>query len=283
MLTPVCQRWRARRDSYRPAGEEIDPRAYEVAAIAQDGPARAFVEANHYSGTFPAARFRFGLYERGALVGVAVFSVPMRPEVLRPLPPDQAVELGRFVLLDRVPANGESWFLARCLEQLRRRGLAGVVSFSDPEARTSAAGAVLFGGHLGTVYQASNALYLGRATPRTLRLLPDGRVLSERALSKIRGLECGWRYAVDQLVSAGAPAPSEFGGNALRSWLRWVIPQVTRRRRHGGNHKYVLPLDRAARRLCPDPLPYPKVLGPAGAGLALPGLAPVPGSAVSGA
>lgn len=31
MITPVVQRWRARRDSYRPAGEPIRTADYEVA------------------------------------------------------------------------------------------------------------------------------------------------------------------------------------------------------------------------------------------------------------
>ena len=64
----------------------------------------------------------------------------------------------------------------------RARGIAGVVSFSDPLARRTAAGDVVFGGHVGTIYQAHNAAYLGRGTARTLRLLPDGAVLSARAL-----------------------------------------------------------------------------------------------------
>ena len=34
----------------------------------------------------------------------------------------QAVELGRFVFLDQVGFNGESWLLARCFELLRRDG-----------------------------------------------------------------------------------------------------------------------------------------------------------------
>ena len=51
-----------------------------------------------------------------------------------------AVELGRLVLLDEVPGNGESWFIARCFELLRREGIVGVLSFSDPVPRTTADG-----------------------------------------------------------------------------------------------------------------------------------------------
>lgn len=255
MIVESCQRWRARRDSYRPAGETFEPRAFEVAAIESDRTARAFVEAHHYSGSYPAARRRFGLFERGELVGVAVFSVPMRAEVLRPWGLDDGLELGRFVLLDGVRANGESWFLARCLDALRAEGFAGVVSLSDPTPRTSASGVVVFGGHVGTIYQASNAIYTGRATPRTLRLLPDGTVFSDRAASKIRNGERGWRYAVDQLVAHGAPEPR----GDLHAWLREVVPAVTRAMRHHGNHRYAFALSRAARRALPAGLAYPKI------------------------
>jgi len=250
-----CQRWRARRDSYRPAGETFDPRAFDVAAMASDNTARAFVEAHHYSGSYPAARRRFGLFERGELVGVAVFSVPMRAEVLRPWSLEDGLELGRFVLLDGVRANGESWFLARCLDALKREGFAGVVSLSDPTPRTSAIGAVVFGGHVGTIYQASNAVYTGRASPQTLRLLPDGSVFSNRAASKIRQQERGWRYAVELLVAHGAPEPR----GDLHAWLREVVPAITRPLRHRGNHRYLFALSRVARRALPASLPYPKI------------------------
>ncbi len=104
MNTRVVQRWRERVGSYRPAGEPFDPCAHEVVAIPDDTTAKRFVVEHHYSSSYPAARWRFGLYERGALVGVAVYSVPMRAEVLRPdtteapPSPDALVEeVGRVV------------------------------------------------------------------------------------------------------------------------------------------------------------------------------------------
>ncbi len=253
-MTRVVQRWRERRGAYRPAGEPFDPRVCEVAAIPDDTTAKRFVVEHHYAASYPAARWRFGLYERAELVGVAVYSVPMRPEVLRPFGADDGVELGRLVLLDSVRANAESWFVARTFEQLRAEGVAGVVSFSYPEVRTSIDGATGFVGHIGTVYQALNASYTGRATPRTLRLLPDGSVLSDRTLQKIRACERGWQHAAEQLVVHGAAEP----GDDLRAWLAAWLPRVTRTRRHGGNHRYVFPLSRAARRVVPASLPYPK-------------------------
>lgn len=260
VITTTCQRWRERRDSYRPAGEVFDPRAFEVAPIADDTTARVFVERHHYSGTYVAARRRFGLYTAGALVGVAVFSVPARAEVLHPLPGGIArgLELGRFVLLDHVRANAETWFLARCFEALRRENFAGVVSFSDPHARTAADGHVVFGGHVGTIYQASNAVFLGQARRHTVLLLPDGRSFNRRALSKIRRRERGWVYAVDQLVAAGADAP----GHDLDAWLTAALARVVRPSKHPGCLKYVFGLDRATRKALPTGKPYPKMVTP---------------------
>lgn len=258
MITSLNQRWRDQRGSYRPAGEPIATRLYEVAELADDTTPKAFVEQHHYSGTYPAARARVGLYLRGGLVGVAVFSHPVNDKMLTGLPgasDGAVVDLGRLVLRDEVPGNGESWFLARAFELLHRAGFESVVSLSDPMRRADAAGALVFGGHVGTIYQATNAVYRGRATPRTLHLLPDGRVLNARAMQKVRKLERGWRYVVDQLIAADA-AP--FSGDP-RAWLREQLARVTRTVRHPGNHKYLFGLSRAARRALPESLPYPKL------------------------
>ncbi|MBZ4400389.1 hypothetical protein [Myxococcus sp. AS-1-15] len=258
MMTSCVQRWRDRRATYRPASEPIRASDYEVARLSRDTEARAFVEAHHYSGTYPAARWRFGLHRRGELVGVAVLSQPVNDKALAVFPggAESSVELGRFVLLDDVPANGETWFLARAFEVLARDGVAGVLTFADPEARTTSSGALVFPGHIGTIYQAHNAVYRGRATPRTLHLLPDGTVFSARAAQKVRAREQGWRYAVAQLVGAGAEVPAP--GEDLRVWLRAWLPQVTRRQRHQGNHRYLWGLRPAIRRRLPPSLPYPK-------------------------
>jgi hypothetical protein len=257
------QRWRDRRDSYRPAGEPIRTSAYEVAPIRDDNPAKAFVLQHHYSGTYPAARFRFGLYRGGALVGVAVFSHPCNDKVLTnvfPVAARDAVELGRFVLLDDVPGNGESWFIGRCF-QLLRADVAGVVSYSDPEPRHTAAGEVVHPGHVGTIYQATNGVYLGRARGRVLRVLPDGTVFSHRAEQKIRSRHKGWRYSAAVLESHGA-APITPADNPA-TWLARWLPELTRKLPHRGNHRYAWALDRALRRHLPESLPYPKKdLGP---------------------
>jgi hypothetical protein len=252
----LAQRWAERWASFRPAHERINPSEYDVDVLEQDAVAKRFVVTHHYSGTYPAARVRVGLYRRGALVGVAVFSHPCSNKVLTSVFPDarSSVELGRFVLLDEVLGNGETWFLARCFEQLRARGIRGVVSFSDPIARSTADGRRVFPGHVGTIYQAHNARFLGRGTARRLRLLPDGRAFSDRALQKIRDGSRGWRYAAGQLEALGAsPAPE----GDRSAWLATWLPRLTRPMAHPGNYKYAWALDR--RLSLPAGGAYPKV------------------------
>ncbi len=255
------QRWHLRLATFREPTEQIRTTDYEVAEITDDNTPRAFVERHHYSGSYPAARYRFGLYRRSQLEGVAVFSHPCNDKVLTNvfpwLPVLEAVELGRFVLLDSVAGNGESWFLARCFEQLRSHGLAGVVSFSDPVARTSLEGGEVFPGHLGTIYQATNAAYLGRGTARTLKLLPDGRSYNARTGQKIRAGERGQAGAVEQLRAHGAPV---LEGDPVE-WLRVWSKRLTRNIRHPGNHRYAWALAKRDRRRLPTSLPYPKPVG----------------------
>jgi hypothetical protein len=227
----------------------LRPREYEIEQLPDDRLSKHFVQQHHYLKTYPAARFRFGLFRLGQLVGVAVFSHPASDRVLTNIFGGDArdsVELGRFVLLDEVPYNGESWFLSRCLRVLRRDGLRGVISFSDPVRREAADGRVICPGHVGTIYQAGNASYLGRGSPTPLFLLPDGTTFSKRAISKIRNGEQGKAYACATLVAFGADDPNVTVGayyESYTAWLAYWLPLLTRKVRHPGNHRYAWTLN----------------------------------------
>lgn len=65
-------------------------------------------------------------------------------------------------------------------------------------------------------------------------------------MSKIRNGETGQRYAVEQLVRAGAREPAL--GEERAAWIADLEHRgFLRRQRHPGNHVYVFPLTRAAR------------------------------------
>jgi len=100
--------------------------------------------------------------------------------------------------------------------------------------------------------------YVGRSSPRTDLVLPNGRLMSMRALSKIRAGDTGRRYAMNQIVSAGAEPPR--AAEDPPDWLvRLEREGILRRQRHPGNDVYVFPLAKSARlaaRAAPA-FPYP--------------------------
>lgn len=233
MITLFNQRWRERRDTYRPAGETIRTSDFDVAPIAEND-AKDFVVRHHYSATYPAARFRYGLFTRGQLVGAAVFSQPCSDRVLTNVFPG-------VTMLDAVSR-------ASFRSQIRFRA-------------DRLTGVLVFPGHIGTIYQAFNGVYLGRGTPRSMHVLPDGTVLSPRSLQKIRAGERGWQYASELLARHGA-APMPVSAIADRderaAWLAGALRATTRGMRHPGNHRYAWGLTRATRRQLVPASRYPK-------------------------
>lgn len=261
-----CQRWRDRRPHYRPAGEVFDTKRASVEVI-EESVAKAFVVRHHYAGTFPASRLRAGLFvqnafEQAELVGVAVFGVPVHqaiiPKYFEGLAPNSGTVLARLVLLDKVAANAESWFVARAFRLVREhKQIEGVLSYSDPVERVDVDGNVVKRGHVGTVYQALNASYRGRSRAQAMVFSRDGRVVDQRTLSKLRNDESGAGYAYDQLRSVGAPdrQPLEAG----RAYVARALAEGSFRTvQHPGNHTYTWWLGDARRRPQWDQQAYPK-------------------------
>jgi hypothetical protein len=240
-------------------------------AVIRDADAKAFVESRHYAASYVAAVLRYGLFDltgpAPALVGAAVFSNPSNVLVLTNVFPHlapyrESLELGRFVLDEQVAFNGESWFLGQAFRLAYAAGLRGVVSFSDPVPRHAADGTLIKPGHIGVIYQATNAEYLGRSTPGTTLVLRDGTVFDQRTASKIRGRESGHEYAERRLIDLGA-RPLRAGQDPAE-WLALALDDVgVIRQRHPGKHRYGFRVgpkrrDRDAVVIAMRPAPYPK-------------------------
>jgi hypothetical protein len=251
MITDICQRYTLGRESRRPAGELIKPSAYDAEAV-DPTDAVSFVQRHHYAGSCSSRSHTFGLYQRGELAGVAVFgalpSMNAHRFVFGDLGTKEAVTLGRLVLVDSVPGNGESWFIARCFAALRSRGVVAVESCADPVR-----------GHLGIIYQATNGHHVGRTNRATRYMLPDGTELSQRSQSKTTGGERGAARTIEQLVAFGARWPDP--GEDIGEWLTRWRGQLCRSFRHPGNYRYLWCLDKRHRRSVIGRFaakPYPK-------------------------
>lgn len=265
---PWSQRWRDGRHSWtRTRDGGFDPVRYQVTPISEPD-ARRFVERHHYSHSWPAAIHRHGMIDTdsGELVGVAVLGAPTSTRVLTNVLPTlepytESVELSRFVLLDQVPSNAESWLLGRMFRQLRNAGVRGIVSFSDPVPRTTLAGDTVMPGHLGVIYQAANSVYTGRGTPRTITLLPDGTVLNDRSAQKVRSQHQGHAYVENRLAALGAKPITS--ADDPSQWLRTALTDIGARKvRHPGPHRYVFrlgsPRDQRQIPIRAAVQPYPK-------------------------
>lgn len=274
-LATECQRWTKKRMSFRPAGEPFRADRHEVVLLSETD-AKEFCGKHHYSGSMPPARVRVGMLRKmplqaEQLVGLAVFSVPMQAASLgKYLKADMesGVELGRFICTDVVESNGESWLIGQANRLLQRdTKIRSVLSYSDPMERLNEAGEVIKPGHIGTIYQAAGAAFLGRSSARTLVLSPTGHVISERGMSKIRNEETGAAYAYRQLLAAGAPE-RQFGEHPADYVRRALACPVFKKVRHPGNYVYAWACGRdkqerreGRERIGPS-LAYPKALRP---------------------
>lgn len=271
MIVDRAQRWRDRRCRWVPDSEEIDPAALSVDVIDTRRQAASFVKEHHYAGSMPVTRLSIGLFANGRggrseLVGVCVFAHPVNnasvPKTAGLTDPRAACDLGRLVILDSQGANAESFLVSRAFRLLRREKpeILSVISYADPVPRTDANGRIFMPGHVGGLYAVMGSRYVGRSSPRTDLIMPDGRPISSRAISKIRNAECGQRYAVDELARAGARTP-RLGEDRI-DWLADLERTgFLRRQRHPGCHAYLFPLTKAARiaaRKVPS-LPYPVI------------------------
>lgn len=264
-MANVSQRWKAEIDSYVPAegGRAFKPADYTVAQIrkttTKDGlepGAKEFVLKNHYSGSFPQWTCGAGLFHGTPLVGAATYGngppqAAGKPSLYAGLGHRDIAELKRFVLLPDVPGRAETWFLARANQIARdhyeRRGdtLQLLLSYSDPVPRLSATGKTTMPGHIGNIYQASNALYIRPAEAKNLYLTPQGYAPDPRMISKIESLDranaqTGARGAQRRLIEEYAPGfEGRRRGESYKRWTERVLrSQHFRTLRHPGNLVY---------------------------------------------
>jgi len=168
------------------------------------------------------------------------------------------------VLLDKVPGNGETWFLGQVFPAAAQEGLRGVVSFADPVMRRAADGTVVIPGHRGTIYAAKGAHAVGRTDPSIILVLPDGTSLDRRALSKVRRDECGHDYVERRLAAFGV-SPRRRGESGEAYLNRALVAAGVVALRHGGCYRYAFRLgrtraERAAVRIGLPATAYPKAI-----------------------
>lgn len=180
----------------------------------------------HYSLSGGSALWRWGLWHDATLYGVVAYNTPTRPvceAIFGVEHVDKVWHMGRLALPDKAPHNAESRLIGGSLRAIQRDhpNVWAVLTYADTSV-----------GHIGYVYQATNAIYTGTGGRPTF-----------------------------YLDAAGVRHSAHFGGYvtpARASVLGWTL------HRSGEKHRYVYILgnkrerrDRLAQLRLPI-LPYPK-------------------------
>lgn len=121
----------------------------------------------HYAQRIPSISYAFGLIIKGKLVGVCTFGKPASNSlcigVCGKEYSSQVYELNRLVVDEGLKKNTLSWFVSRCLKELKKENLI-IVSYADTGM-----------GHNGYIYQATNFLYTGATKERTDKYTPNNK------------------------------------------------------------------------------------------------------------
>ena len=132
----------------------------------------------HYSKSVPATQYAYNIYnDADEWCGVVIFGGGASNN----LPKSLGYNAGEVLELARVALNGKqlatSQCVAACLKQLHRDNplCKAVVSFADHRQ-----------GHLGTIYQATNWIYLGIAHTSDTQYLYKGKWTHERTINSKR-------------------------------------------------------------------------------------------------
>lgn len=142
--------------------------------------ARCVIERDHYLHSMPGGtKLAFGVFAHNSLQGALTMGVGPygAPSLVAGAASDDCLTLTRLWLSGDLPRNSESRVLGIILRSLRRHtDLKFLLTYADP-----------LHGHMGTIYQATNWLYIGLSQPMPLYDLGDGRPRHSRSLSHAYG------------------------------------------------------------------------------------------------
>lgn len=149
-----------------------------------------FCRRYHYTSTGGNMSWRWGLWHGVTLMGVVAYNLPTRDtceSVFGPEHFDKVWHMGRLAMADSAPRNSESRLIAGSLKQIARDypNTWAVLTYAATDV-----------GHIGYVYQATNALYTGIGGDSHFFVDEGGKrrstYLGGRGVGNARAAEMGW-------------------------------------------------------------------------------------------
>lgn len=149
-----------------------------------------FCSRHHYTRRAGSAVWRYGLWHDVTLYGVVAYNLPTR-ETCASVFGDEHVanvwHMGRLVLSERAPINSESRLIGGSLREIKR---------THPEVWAILTYAATDAGHIGYVYQATNAIYTGTGGDATYyvdeRGQRRGTYINGRGVGRAAARDLGW-------------------------------------------------------------------------------------------
>jgi hypothetical protein len=151
---------------------------------------REFAARYHYTGLGNNINWRWGLWHGMVLLGVVCYNLPTRSvcaSVFGPEHLEHVWHMGRLAMADRAPANSESRLIGLSLRAIEREhpGVWAVLTYAATEV-----------GHIGYIYQATNAIYTGPAGDPFYYVDQAGKRrgthLDGHAVTADRAAQLGW-------------------------------------------------------------------------------------------
>lgn len=150
-----------------------------------------FARRYHYTETGGNMAWRWGLWHGAVLHGVVAYNLPTRTACESVFGaeygPDHVWHMGRLIVSDDSPRNSESRLIGGSLRAIEREypSIWCVLTYAAADA-----------GHIGTVYQATNAIYTGTSSVEHYYIDTDGQRRSNYVngarLSKEAAASRGW-------------------------------------------------------------------------------------------
>jgi hypothetical protein len=151
-----------------------------------------FAQRYHYMGSGGSQLWRWGLWHGPVLHGVVAYNMPTRSvceTVFGAEHAEKVWHMGRLILSEESPRNSESRLIGGSLQAIER---------DYPHVWAVLTYAATSAGHIGTVYQATNALYTGTGGENFHWFDADGAIRStyssdlSRSERRERAERLGW-------------------------------------------------------------------------------------------
>lgn len=169
----------------------------------------------HYAKTMCSYQVAYSVFNENIFCGVIVFGIGANPNYATSLKCNR----GEYLELVRVALNGKQTFTSQCLAIAIR-----LLKKENPQLKILVSYADSAQDHIGTIYQATNWIYLGNDTCKTANFLYNGKLLHRKTLTSKYNLQAIQSVAKEIPASKKHKYVYCYDKKLLEYWVRYKKP-----------------------------------------------------------